>query len=88
MDYKVIQTDEVVHVNNKLCYGSIDYDNLIIKLKNEYPEQKKIQTLWHEIVHGIIREYKISEDCDSETLVDTLATGIVQVLKDNITLTK
>mgnify|MGYP000936580580 CR=1 FL=1 len=47
-------------------------------------EQGQLQTLLHEILHGIIYDRAIEFDkMDEETIVDHLAKGIYQVLKDN-----
>lgn len=83
-DYNIKETDEVIIVNDHVCTGLIAYEDLIIELKNSMPEQKKYQTLLHEIVHGIIREYSVDLGNDNdETIVDTMAKGLYQVLMDN-----
>ena len=83
-NYDVKETDDIIIVDNRVCSGSITYDKLEIKLTKDRPIQKKYQTLLHEIVHGIIREYDLDlKKHDEETVVDTLAIGIYQVLMDN-----
>jgi hypothetical protein len=83
-NYKVKEQAIIIDDCHQELGGQIDYENLIIKLKTGLNDQHKTQTLWHELMHGIVREYNISFEEDSEEdIIDTLATGIVQLLKDN-----
>ena len=84
-DYDVIETDEVLLINNRACKGTISYDKHVIKLsKDDLSEQSKEQTLWHEIVHGIINYRKIDiQKADLETAVDELAIGLYGLCKSN-----
>lgn len=90
-EYRVEETDEVLLVDHKECKGRIEYDNLTIKIKKELQDQLKLQTLWHEIIHGIIKEFGINLDSEhwtEESKVDWIATGVLSVLKDNPELIK
>lgn len=82
--YEVIETDKPILIENRLCSAQIDYEKLEILIDSASPEQKKKQSLWHEIVHGIVREWDIDLDNDTEEQkVERLSIGILQVLKDN-----
>ena len=83
-EYEVIETDDVIINDNIVCKGLIDYDNKIIKIKANMPEQNKEQTFWHEVVHGIInyRAFDMKR-ADDETCVEELALGLYGVMKSN-----
>jgi hypothetical protein len=85
-DYDVQLTDEVLLVDNRKCSGLIDYNKKVIKISNEdmFSEQSREQTLWHEIVHGIINYRAVGYGKeDEETFVDELATGLYLLCKQN-----
>lgn len=83
-DYKVIQMDTPIILRSDVCNGLIDYEKLEIQIMKDMPEQKKLQVLWHEIFHGIIREWGVDiNGSDEENKVDWLAIGMVQIIKDN-----
>ena len=83
-DYNVDYTNETLILNAQQCYGLINYENTEIKIaKNIQNKQKQEQTFLHELFHGIVKEYKIDFTEDEENIVDKLANGIYQILKDN-----
>ena len=88
MEYEVIMTDKPLFCGNNRAYGHIDFENRKITIDNTLrDEQGHMQTLIHEIIHGIVydRDISFSQD-DEETIVDQLAKGLYQVLKDNTEL--
>lgn len=83
MDYDVELTDEILVLNTQQSLGIIDYDNTKIKIANNIQsKQKQEQTFLHEVVHAITREFKIDFSEDEETIVDKLACGLHQVIRD------
>jgi hypothetical protein len=60
--------------------GNIRYAKPKICLDATMEPQPMYQTLWHEIVHGISSAMNLEIE---EKDVDLIATGIVQVLRDN-----
>lgn len=65
--------------DHKLC-GEIDYQAALIRVKRDMAPSRIIQTLMHEIVHGIANAscmYPSEED------VDRVASGIIAVLREN-----
>ena len=85
-DYDITETDEVLLIDNKKCKGRIDYNAHLIEVSSEsmFSKQSKEQTLWHEIVHGIINYRNVDySKCDEETFVDELATGLYLLCKSN-----
>lgn len=83
VDYKI---DYVNGLNDgtRVAYGIADYANSEISLNPEVQEhQHMCVTLWHEILHIILDNAQIETE-DDEYLIQTLATGIYQVISDNI----
>lgn len=83
VDYKICRKEHL-HANGSLLYGQIDYDDCEIRLSTTdgLAFDHQCITLLHEIVHGIIENYKIYLD-DEEKVVDAFARGLFQVIKDN-----
>lgn len=85
-DYEIAETDEILLVDNKKCSGKIDYHAHQIKISNDemFSKQSKEQTLWHEIIHGIINYRNVAYgSADEEVFVDELATGLYLLCKSN-----
>jgi len=88
-DYDVIETDEILIINGRECKGQIDYNKHEIKISNKETQdrQSKEQTLWHEIIHGIIDYRAIDpQKADTETLVEELALALYGMCKSNLLL--
>lgn len=85
INYKVIVTDKPIIVDDKTNFlGTISYDNSEITIKSDLTKDKKIEVLWHEILHGITDYFNIDFEKDSiERIVDCIGKGVYQVLKDN-----
>ena len=81
IDFKYVESELIVSNDAKQLDGKITYNKQQIEVASPYPEQYRRLVLWHEIVHGILN--LAGRDCDDEGLIDALAGGIVQVLRDN-----
>ncbi len=82
MIYDVIRSKEVVLLDNQVCNGVIDHENLVIKIAEDRCEQRKEETFIHELLHGIIRERNLILE-DEEMIVEEISKGLYQVIKDN-----
>lgn len=73
-----------IRAGTNLCYGRISYDDSEIWLSTTdgAEHQRRCQTLWHEILHGI-RNHAGLEIENEEEIVEMFAKGIYQVLQDN-----
>lgn len=85
MDYTVILSEKIILKESKQCYGHINFENHLIKIdKTLQDPQGQEQTFLHELVHGIIKERNLDLfNSDEETIVDELASGLHQVIRDN-----
>lgn len=66
----------------ELKIGEVDYINQEIKIMNDLSNDIKNITLWHEIIHAILNQLGF-EESENEHLVQSLATGIHQVISDS-----
>lgn len=81
--YPVTETAEPIIVDNAVCYGAIDYVKPLIQI-NANCGAHKPATLMHEIMHGIVNEYRIEYvPAGDEKAIDLIAKGILNVLIDN-----
>lgn len=73
-----------LRMNDKLCFGYIDFDNSKIMLSETdgTEHQQRCITFLHEVIHGIIKNSAV-EVFDEEPVVEMLSRGIYQVLQDN-----
>lgn len=63
--------------------GQIRYLRTQIVINGDLKPQAAKQTLWHEIIHGIMTNAGIPHEDQTEPLVNAIAYGVMQVLVDN-----
>ena len=66
-------------------WGQINYQKLSIRVLKSCPE-RELRTTLHEILHGIVNEYRVRELMDDkgehrEDAIDQLALGLAEVLE-------
>ena len=85
MDYKVELTEEVILLNHQECKGIIEFGEHEIRINSVLQDkQGQEQTFLHEVIHGIVAERSLDlEEADEETIVDEIAKGLHQVIRDN-----
>lgn len=85
MIYTIQRVSEPVILDNRVCYGKVDYDKHMIRLDETLQDEQGLQqTLLHEIVHGISHENGIDfKEMEEEDVVDRLALGLHQIIRDN-----
>ena len=59
-------------------FGYIDYQNAKIYINSNVAEEIQVETLCHEIIHGILFHIGRQEMLDDEILVQALANAINQ----------
>jgi Zn-dependent peptidase ImmA (M78 family) len=86
--WKVIESKDISYEGN--CYGSTHFDSQTIYLNPDIPQQKKTETLLHEIIHacmwqcGLNRTFSIKDkEITEEDVVQPLSMILYQVFKDN-----
>ena len=67
-------------------WGHYKVDTSEILIANQLGPQQKVRVLWHEILHGVMSHAGI--DDQSEQLIEVLAYGIVDLLRNNPDLVK
>ena len=86
MDYKVLLTDKMIVRDGVQCYGCIDSEEHVIEIDRTARDiQGQEQTFLHEVVHGIMldRNINLTDYPDEETIVNEIAKGLHQVIRDN-----
>ena len=88
--YKITWVKEKKEVNPKNVeeplVGMVDHFTNEIRIFNSMSSSQKNQTLFHEILHILIRELRIVEIDDSpraEDIIDLLAMGLMTIIVDN-----
>lgn len=83
LNYTIEFLDTPPILDGEEVLGLIDYDGQKIYIdKNQHPELLEI-TIIHELLHGIIHDRKFQLGNLEEQIVDGLARGLYQVVKDN-----
>ncbi len=82
-DYEVKLTKDNLVCRGSECYGVIDYNHHNIKINEMLQDgQGQEQTFLHEMLHGIIRERNLTVE-NEELVVEEIALGLHQVIRDN-----
>ena len=81
-EYKVVQEpgfrQDRNNNNNARWQGMIDYEKQEIRIDPEHPEH--MQTLIHEIIHGVARYFVVEMD---EADTERIAQGVYNVMTEN-----
>ena len=82
-DYIIDFTDNDLVSNHKECYACINYDKHTIEINSKLGDNQLNElSILHELFHGIIKERNIEVD-NEELVVEELARGMHQVIRDN-----
>ena len=84
-DYDVKLEDKTLVLNAVQCKGMIDYEYHKINIDTGIQDkQGQEQTFLHEAIHGIVNTRSLDLDnSNEETIVDEIAMGLHQVIRDN-----
>lgn len=85
VDYEIFIEDKTIVLNTDQCKGKIDFEYHKINIDSSIQDkQGQEQTFLHELIHGIVRERSLDlEKADEEAIIDGLAIGFHQVIRDN-----
>ncbi len=65
-------------------HGRIDFNKELVEVEEVQPTDEMIDTVIHEVMHGIVREWPIEVDGrKEERFVTELANGLTSVFIDN-----
>ena len=78
--YKLKFVDSIS--KERLQLGEIDYLNQEISILKGMAMETQYITILHEVIHGVLSQLGF-EEAQDEHLIDSLATGLYQVLSDN-----
>ncbi len=83
-DYKIEEVEQID--KNRRILGEIDYINQTIKLEKGLSDELKKEVLIHEILHGILEKLGFDDLNNDEQKVQSIASTLYLVLKDNTNL--
>lgn len=83
-DYKIEEVEQID--KDRRILGEIDYINQTIKLEKGLPNELKKEFLLHEILHGILEKLGFDALNNDEQKVQSIASTLYLVLKDNANL--
>jgi len=80
--YRVVEI-EGLSSDGETIFGEVKYGLCEISVEARNDPQQVRQTMWHEIIHILLTQAGLSKDAKREELVDPLAYGLMQVIRDN-----
>lgn len=87
-NFEVLYSKEPIIVDNKTCYGRIDYDSATILIDDDVADYTKNVSLVHEIVHGILDARGFYEESSDEDFVEQVARCLYSTLLHSPDLVK
>lgn len=82
LTYEIKEVPIIDH--DETTMGMVSHHDQVIYIKNNLTEERKEVVLIHEIIHSIFQQLEFTEENENEHLVQSLATAIYQVFKDNV----
>jgi hypothetical protein len=83
IDFTIDIVDEL-NDGAKTLYGDVKYGESKIRLNSEgQGHQRQCVTLWHEIFHSVCEMNGLEAERENESLMDTFAFAVYQILQDN-----
>lgn len=79
VNYKVAEVKGLAKEHGIL--GQILYDELLIKIDADLPQDRKEETFIHEVLHGVFFEAGYTEQ--DEDMINRVGKVLYQVLKEN-----
>lgn len=85
VNYRVEETEEVIIHEGKECGAIVEYGKALITIRKDenIGEGLKPKLLMHEIIHALLHERGMDDAAEDETLVDELASGLVNLIRQN-----
>jgi hypothetical protein len=80
--YTVHEIDGLVRKLN--LYGNVDFSDCIIQIDSAMSEERKEQTIIHEMMHAVHFEAGYNPDEQDEDMINRTANVLHQVIVDNI----
>lgn len=82
MVYRVVEK-EGLSSDGQTIYGQVNYGECEILVEARNDLQQRRQTVWHEVMHVLLTQAGLVKDAKREELIDPLAYGLMQVVRDN-----
>lgn len=86
--YRVLEAERLDAERSGVCVGEIQYSTATIYVVPNLDPQFAPVNLLHEAIHGVLAHAGVDPATHDERVVEALAYGLVQVLRDNPELVK
>lgn len=87
MDYKVVPLEKIEDEDGTQSWGEIEYNTYTIRVQKVQPSiAGAVDTLLHELLHGIWHETDLRGDIGvklEERIVRNLSSGLIALFRDN-----
>ena len=80
--YSIIERDELWRSENG-CDGQVRFDEMEIDMVTTRPHSEIANTLIHELMHVVFREYHLKDRSREERVVTTLGFGMTAIYAQN-----
>ena len=83
--YPVRVVETPICVDHKECTAAIHYETQYIEVAKNLGEERQEEALWHEVMHGIVRDrfHGLDLGDDEEDVVEAFARGVHAFCVDN-----
>ena len=83
VNYRIEITGERIIVDGQECGADVDYNLALIRLSDKIGKGAEAKFLMHEIFHAVLKERSMFEESGNESLVDELAAGTINLIREN-----
>ncbi|QPC81082.1 hypothetical protein G4Y79_15365 [Phototrophicus methaneseepsis] len=87
LDYDVEMVPRLENESGNELYGWHQEYNQRILISEEYTEELQVRAIWHEVCHGLFRQFGMETD-DEEEICRALGHMLPTLLRDNPELVK
>lgn len=84
VNYKIQLSDGPIYISGNEAAGYTDFNVGIIDLRREAAlSNGGARLLMHEVIHALMYERGLKDDTYNEQIVDTVAAGVVNLIRQN-----
>lgn len=83
IDFAVERVSDLRGDDGKALYGEVKWQRCTVRIEADCVAQQQRQTMWHEVIHILLEQSGRTALSQNDEVVDSLAYGIMQVIRDN-----
>ncbi|WP_099335809.1 hypothetical protein [Clostridium cadaveris] len=81
IEYVVVYLEDLI--KREGLYGDIDYNKQVIRIDNSMNDDRKMRTIIHEVLHGIMESLGYSEINYDEEKIQNISNALYLLAVDN-----